>query len=181
MRVLLQLTEETALLELHVEALQGAVNRFIGLYGYVDQNLAFLRKAYSVTYFRASSEARMPFCPALARRTERKNACQGCSPPPEPHGQGSRRLQDRGLFTFEGLPLRRLPWYRYGEGVKDAERRVAAPAATPVQVRRRRYRCGAKGCRSGGYPGKGTAKALKMRSEGLPLPAATLVQVRRRR
>lgn len=38
MRMLLQFAEKAALLQLHVKALECAVNRLVGLYGYVDQS-----------------------------------------------------------------------------------------------------------------------------------------------
>ena len=46
--MLLQLAEEATLLQLHVEALESAVDRFVGLDGYVDQKLTCLRKTVSM-------------------------------------------------------------------------------------------------------------------------------------
>ncbi len=45
MRMLLELSKQPALLELHIEALQGAVDRLIGLDGNVNQAVRGLRKS----------------------------------------------------------------------------------------------------------------------------------------
>ena len=56
-RVLFQLTKQPALLKLHVEALQGAVDGLVRLDCYVNQKLKCLRKANIMTQFPTAKEA----------------------------------------------------------------------------------------------------------------------------
>jgi len=57
MRMLLEFAKKPALLELHVEALQGAVDGLIGLNGYVNQKTQCLRKATSMAQTTAMVKA----------------------------------------------------------------------------------------------------------------------------
>ena len=59
MRMLLKFAEKPALLQLHVEALQGAVNGLVGLDGNVNQKLKCLRKAISMAQDFAAMRGRI--------------------------------------------------------------------------------------------------------------------------
>jgi len=57
--MLLKFAEKPALLQLHVEALQGAVNGLVGLDGNVNQKLKCLRKAISMAQDFAAMRGRI--------------------------------------------------------------------------------------------------------------------------